>query len=31
MGKKTPDLPPPMREPLKKAGDVIAYAEGGDN
>jgi hypothetical protein len=31
IGKKSPETPMPMREQLKKAAGVIAYAEGGDN
>ena len=29
--KKSPETPMAMREQLKKAAGVIAYAEGGDN
>jgi hypothetical protein len=31
IGKKSPETPMSMREQLKKAAGVIAYAEGGDN
>ncbi len=31
IAKKSPELPMAMREPLKKAANVIAYTEGGDS
>jgi hypothetical protein len=31
LGKKAPETPAPIRVTLKKASDVLAYAEGGDN
>jgi hypothetical protein len=30
IAKKSPETPMAMRDPLKKAGSLIAYAEGGD-